>query len=80
MRDGQTGACLAQFRVIVASGHQELECFLVSKNGGPGERSVPTRCWVWIPHVCSLNEALDNEEVVLLDCAAEARGSILLRH
>jgi hypothetical protein len=79
----------------VSGGHQEVKGLFVAKNGGPSKRGVATRPGVWIAHVCSLYQTLDNEEVVLyedrelrtskeniltLDRAAQTEGGILLRH
>ena len=44
---------------------QVLESLFVTKYGSPCQRRIPLLGWVRVSHVCSPNESLDDEQVIL---------------
>lgn len=63
---------LAILMIVVSHTEQKLERLLVSQHSGPGERGVPLVIWIGIPHLCPLDQSLDEKEIVL--CMHDEHG------
>lgn len=49
----------------MASAEQELKSLFVAEHSRPCEGCVPFQIWVGIPHIRSLDEAFDEEKVIV---------------